>query len=90
MFFALLPSKESDDLFGEPAFEILSSLMHCLVYSIEIYTIASITNAVIEEADKLSTYIHKSLFIEADKRFIRCVSAIFLVGMFDENARNLF
>lgn len=78
MFFALLPSQESDSYadraLWEKPYEILNSLMYCFVHFTEIYTITCISTAVIEEDEKLSTYIHKSVFINADKRFIQSVS----------------
>lgn len=78
IFDALLSSQESVGsdaaLWEEPLYEILNSVMYCVVYFAEIYTISHISNTVTDEAMKLSTHLHKSVFVNADKRFVRSVS----------------
>ncbi|XP_037042486.1 uncharacterized protein LOC119078875 [Bradysia coprophila] len=57
---------------------IMYSTINFTVYFIEIYTITCISNTVIGEAENLSTSIHKSVFSNADPRFIRSLQQLSL------------
>lgn len=77
IFYALISStefaSEKNAVWDEPFYEILNSAMYCIVYFIEIYTITFISNVVTDEVEKLSSHIHKVVFINPDKRFIQSV-----------------
>lgn len=68
-FYALL-SQESYGTFDS----MMYSGIYCTVYFIEIYTITRISNTVIDEREKLSTFIHRRAYFDADSRFIQSVS----------------
>lgn len=79
MFYALLSQDDSDVSPTSPVwkvtfFEVANCVIYSLIFCLEIYNITFISHFVVEEADKLSAYIHRTVFFNADIRFIQCVS----------------